>query len=153
MLIVEGLAGHLDQDDDPNLWRAALRYILAEIEPGPSLLVEVGRCSHWLRPHQARWKADGGFALPTGHGSGGGGYSFSAVPQFDWSVILGWTGADWEVVEGRSVRIALRLAIPSRTRRHQQAAVHAIWHTGREKEVVFYGFRRRADGWTCTAST
>jgi hypothetical protein len=145
-------ADHLDEDDDPDLWQAALSYILAKIEPGPDRLVEVGRCSHWLRPHQSRWQADGGFACPTGYGSGGGGYSFLALPQFDWSVILRWNGAEWEVVPKRSVRIALRLAIPSRTRRHRKAAVHALWHTGREKEIVFYGFRKRAGGWACTAT-
>jgi hypothetical protein len=118
----------------------------------PGILVEVGRCSHWLRPHQARWLADGGFAWPTGYGSGGGGYSRWALPQFDWSVVLGGNGTAWEVVRRRSVRTALRLAIPSRTRRHRQAAVHALWHTEREKALVFYGFRKRDDGWTCTAS-
>jgi hypothetical protein len=66
-------------------------------------------------------------------------------------MVLEWNGAEWEVVQRRSVRIALRLAIPSRSRRHRQAAIHALWHTGQEKEMVFYGFRRRDDGWTCTA--
>jgi hypothetical protein len=153
MRALEGLAGLLDENDDPDLWRVALRYILAEVEPRPGILVEVGRCSHWLRPHQARWNADGGFAWPAGYGSGVGGHSRSALPQLDWSVVLGWNGSEWEVVERQSARTALRLAIPSRTRRHRQAAGHALWHTGREKEVVFYGFRKRADGWACTAST
>src|SRR4051794_8964221 len=99
MRAVEGLAGYLDEDDDPDLWRAALRYVLAELKPGPDILVEVGRCSHWLRPHQSRWKADGGFAWPTGYGSGGGGYSVSALPEFDWSVVMGWNGSEWEVIE------------------------------------------------------
>jgi hypothetical protein len=152
MRAIEDMGRYLDEDDDPDLWRVALRYILAEIEPGPDFLVEVGRCSHWLRPHQCWWKADGGFAWPTGYGSGSGGYSFWALPQFDWSVVLGWEGNDWDEVRRRSLRTSLRLAIPSRTRRHRQAAVHALWHTGREKEMVFYGFRKRDDGWTCTAS-
>ncbi len=146
---VEGLEGHFDEDDDPDLWQVVLRYVLAEVDPDAGRTVEVGRCSHWLRPHQTRWTANGGFAWPTGYG---GDASRSALPQFDWSVILGWSGAEWEVVERRSVRTDLRLAIPSRTRRHPQAAVHALWHTGREKEVVFYGFRKRAEGWSCTAS-
>jgi hypothetical protein len=146
------LAECLNADDDPELWRAALCYILTEVSTGPEVLVEVGRCSHWLRPHQTRWTADGGFAWPAGYGSGAGGYSRSALPQFDWSVVLAWNGAEWEVIERRSVRTTLRIAIPSRTRRHRQAAIHTLWHTGREKEVVFYGFRRRDGGWACTAS-
>jgi hypothetical protein len=153
MRAVEVLAGLMGEDDDPELWRAALGHILSEVEPGPGLLVEVGRCSHWLRPHQSRWTADGGFARPTGYGGGGGGHCLSALPQFDWSVVLGWDGAEWEAVPRRSVRAGLRVAIPSRTRRHRQAAIHTLWHTGREKVVVFYGFRRRDDGWICTAST
>jgi hypothetical protein len=149
----EEFAAMFDDEDDPDLWRAALQYILAEIEQRPGVSIEVGHCSHWLRPHQARWTADGGFAWPTGYGGGGGDQSRSALPQFDWSVVLGWDGAEWNVVERQPLRITLRLAIPSRTRRHLQAAVHALWHTGREKEVVFYGFRKRSDGWAFTAST
>jgi hypothetical protein len=143
----------LDQDDDPELWQVALNHILTEFEEEPSVLVEVGRCSHWLRPHQARWTAGGGFAWPTGYGSGTGGYSISALPQFDWSVVLGWTGSNWEPMKRRSIRHSLRVTIPSRTKRHQQAAIHTLWHTGKEKEVVFYGFRRREQGWIWTAST
>jgi hypothetical protein len=48
--------------------------------------------------------------------------------------------------------IFLRVTIPSRTKRHQQAAVHSLWHTGKEKETVFFGFRKREQGWVCTAS-
>ena len=55
----------LDEDDDPELWQVALDRILTEFEKEPNLLVEVGRCSHWLRPHQARWTAGGGFASTT----------------------------------------------------------------------------------------
>ena len=143
----------LDQDDDAELWRVALSHILTEVEKNPGVLVRVGRCSHWLRPHQSRWTADGGFASPTGYGTGSGGSSFLALPQFDWSIVLEWTGSAWEVVKKRSMRHSLRVTIPSRTKRHRQAAVHTLWHTGREKEVVFYGFRKRDEGWVCTASS
>jgi hypothetical protein len=139
----------LDQDDDPELWGVALDCILSEIEKKPEVLVEVGRCSHWLRPHQARWTANGGFAWPAGYGSGG--YSSLALPQFDWSVVMEWTGNTWEGVRRRSVRNSLRVTVPSRTKRHRQAAVHTLWHTGREKEVDFYGFRQQEQGWICTA--
>lgn len=141
-----------DADDDPELWRVALGYILAKAPAMPDVLAEIGQCSHWLRPHRSRWTADGGFAWPSGYGGGIGGYNHRALPQFDGSVVLGWSGSEWEVVERRSVRTDVWIAIPSRTRRHRQAAIHSFWHTGREKELVFYGFRRREDGWACTAS-
>jgi hypothetical protein len=143
----------LDEDDDAELWQLALNHILAEIEKKPGVLVEIGRCSHWLRPHQSRWTANGGFASPVGYGSGSGGYSFSALPQFDWSIVIEWTGSAWQRVKRRSERHSLRVTIPSRTRRHRQAAVHTLWHTGRDKGVVFYGFRRRVEAWVCTASS
>ena len=153
LLILEAMAGRLDEDDDPELWRAVLQHVLAEVEPGPGLLVEVGRCSRRLRPHTNRWKADGGFAWPSGYGIGVGKNCRSGLPQFDWSVPLGWGGAGWGVIDGRTARTTLRLAVPSRTRRHRQAAVHALWHTGREKEMVLCGFRKREAGWTCTVAT
>jgi hypothetical protein len=56
----------LDEDDNPELWQVALDHILAEFETVSDVLVEVGRCLHWLRPHQSRWTAGGGFAWPTG---------------------------------------------------------------------------------------
>ncbi len=153
MQAINWLADHLDADDDPELWLVALCYILAEAPARPDVMAEIGRCSHWLRPHQSRWSADGGFAWPSGYGSGAGGWFFPlALPQFDWSVVLGWSGSEWDVVERRSVRTDVRIAIPSRTRRHCQAAIHTLWHTEREKDLVFYGFRRQDDGWTCTAS-
>jgi hypothetical protein len=142
----------LDEDDDPELWQVALGHILGEFEKELHVLVEVGRCSHWLRPHQCRWPARGGFAWPTGYGSGNGGHSYSSLPQFDWSVVLGRTGSTWEPIKRTSIRHSLRVTIPSRTKRHQQAAVHTVWHTGKEKETVFYGFRKREQSWLCTAS-
>ncbi len=143
----------LDEDDDVEFWQVNLNHILSEVEKDTQVSVEVGRCSHWLRPHQSRWTADGGFAWPSGYGSGGGGVSYSALPQFDWSVVLEWTETSWKRVKRQSIKHSLRVTIPSRTKRHQQAVVHTLWHTGREKEVVFYGFRKQVYGWACTAST
>lgn len=147
------LSDRFDEDDDPELWQVALDHILGEFEKEHEVLVEVGRCSHWLRPHQSRWTANGGFAWPTGYGSGNGGYSHSAIPQFDWSVVLRWTGSTWEPIKRNSIRHSIRVTIPSRTKRHLQAAVHTVWQTGKEKELVFYGFRKRAQGWVCTVSS
>jgi hypothetical protein len=144
---------HLNDQDDPDMWRIALDTILSDLVAEPGMVVEVGACSHWLRPHQSRWSADGGFALPTGYGSGKGGYSMEALPQFDWSVTLGWSGERWESVPRSSVRHAVRVSIPSRTRRHRQAAVHTVWLTGKEKQRRFYGFRSKDGEWRCTAGS
>jgi hypothetical protein len=141
----------LDEGDDPDLWRIAVGYVLAEADESVTT-AEIGRCSHWLRPHQARWTADGGFAWPAGYGQGDGLGGLFGLPQFDWSVCLERRGDSWGPAKRRSIRYNLRLTIPSRTRRHPQAALHAIWHHGREKTLVLYGFRKRDGGWVCTAS-
>ena len=50
---------------------------------------------------------------------------------------------------------SVRLAVPSRTVRHRQAAVHAVWSAGtldaKNKQIVYYGFRNSADGWKLVA--
>jgi hypothetical protein len=144
---------HMRPADDFDLWRAALGHILAEFSPSPGALVEVGRCSHWLRPHQTRWTADGGFAWPTGYGSGQGGHSITALPEFDWSAVLAWSNERWDVARDKSAQPAVRITLPSRTRRHGQAAVHTVWMIDREKEVRFYGFRIKDGAWRCTAES
>jgi hypothetical protein len=130
-----------------------VEHVLAQLPKRAGVLVQVGRCSHWLRPHQTRWTADGGFAWPTGYGNGTGGFSKDALPEFDWSVMLAWTGEHWETARMKSARPALRVTIPSRTMWHRQAAVHTVWMTAREKERRFYGFRKRDDVWRCTAES
>ncbi len=153
--MIELISSQFDNEDDPELWRAALDHILAELSVEPGTLVEIGRCSHWLRPHQTRWKADGGFAWPVGYG--GHGYSRNGLPLFDWSIILKWTGDHWDKAEapakGRKLRTSPRIAIPSRTRRHKQAAIHTLWISGKHQERRLYGFRNRDGLWQCTAET
>src|SRR6185437_15741505 len=150
---VDSLPLHLRNGDDFELWRVALEQILSELPLRTGSLVQIGRCSHWLRPHQTRWTADGGFAWPTGYGSGTGGFCPEALPQFDWSIMITWTGDRWELAHDKSAKPALRVAIPSRTCRHQQAAVNTIWMTGKEKERRFYGFRYKDELWSCTAES
>lgn len=146
----------LDEEDDPGLWLAALRYILRGWQPEVGHILEIGRCSHWLRPHQTRWRADGGFAWPAGYADGTG-FSRNGLPEFDWSTRLSWDGANWvfpyhfKHLGGR--RPELRIAIPSRTRRHRQAAIHTLRHTGGDWLRVFFGFRHKQDGWVCTADS
>lgn len=131
---------------------------LCRVVTGPGRVVtRLGRCSRWLRPHQTRWTADGGFAWPTGYD--GPRYSRSGLPEFDWFAqwewcpgVGGWTAAAGDPEPGQLV---FRVAVPARSRRHRQAAVHTIWQPGTPPRpqaplVQFYGFRRRA-GWSCTA--
>jgi hypothetical protein len=64
----------LSGDDDPALWAAVVNAIYPDAQAlcrsvagRRRVLTQLGRCSHWLRPHQTRWTADGGFAWPTGY--------------------------------------------------------------------------------------
>jgi len=161
------LAAQLDGDDDQALWEAVLQEVFKDAEAlaqcetsNERILAEVGRCSHWLRPHQTRWVDGGGFAWPVGYG--GIGYSRSGMPQFDWATFAYWSPVDkkWLPRATRPTRssrmITFRVAIPSRSLQHEQAAVHTVWRPGppqhpRKELVQFYGFRRADDGWKQTA--
>src|SRR5262249_18172407 len=121
------------------------------------LYSNLGVCAHWLRPHQKRWTAAGGFAWPVGAGDGKG-TIIGGLPKCAWSVWLefdrsvqSWSFASSVPKRGRSVRIA----VPTRTKRHHQAAVHTLWSPGtlssRHKATVTYGFRNSANGWELKA--
>lgn len=75
------IAQNLNAEDDPELWQVVIDTILADLQAANGITVEIGRCSHWLRPHQTRWTADGGFAWPTGYG--GTAFSRTGLPLFD----------------------------------------------------------------------
>lgn len=158
---VAGLPALIEQrlvtDDDPDLWIELLRAVAEDAsalrERGASRLYAiVGCCSHWARPHQSRWTAAGGFALPEGYGDGEG--FLGGLPNLDWSVTLqfdpsqpGWVCP----LQPPTKRFcSVRLAIPSRTARHLQAAVHAVWSPGtldaKHKRTVFYGIRKSENG-------
>jgi hypothetical protein len=75
------------------------------------------------------------------------------LPQFDWWQVLQWSGTEWIPATDKSAKLALRIAIPSRTTRHRQAAVHTLWSTEKEKEMRLYGFRKKDGQWHCTAES
>lgn len=152
------LAAHLTADDDPGFWRAALGVIAGDVEhlagaaPGAGrVVVELGCCARWLRPHQTRWRADGGFAWPDGYDHG--------RPEHAWACSLARVApARWELVPGEPLRRACRLraSLPARTARHAQAAVHTVWTHGppggpREPTPYLYGFRKREGVWSLVA--
>jgi len=149
----------LGTDDDPRLWREVLRAAAedASVLGCSELYAIVGCCSHWLRPHQSRWTAAGGFALPVGYGGGEG--FLRGLPNLDWRVILqfdhaqlGWALPSRPPTKGFN---SVRLAVPSRTARHRQAAVHAVWSPltsdTRRKRTDYYGFRKSEGGWCLVA--
>ncbi|MFV8751044.1 hypothetical protein ACNOYE_10905 [Nannocystaceae bacterium ST9] len=159
----------LDDEDDLECWREVVRTLvvddlgepLAAYRGSDAIVLEIGRCSHWLRPHQTRWSAAGGFAWPTGYGEGDGGFSRWGVPQFDWSER--WARDDegrWCPAKGQPSRrpLTLRIALPARTRRHASAAIHTLWSPGapwsaRSKIVQFHGFRREDGRWQRSATS
>jgi hypothetical protein len=149
--------------DDPALWAQVLKTVaedanvLHAVNRRSHLYAEVGACSHWLRPHQTRWTAAGGFALPSGYG--GSAYSRSGLPEFDWSVKLQFSPAlaGWIVpAEPPRKRFnSVRIAVPARTIRHRQAAVHTLWSPGtldaKQDRTIFYGFRNLSGVWELKA--
>jgi hypothetical protein len=156
------IAERLTADDDRDLWEVATTTLLAEAETAAAgtreeVYVQVGCCHHWISPHHPiRWTADGGFAWPFGYDKTTTGWSYRALPEFTWSESLKWTGDGWEPRRTGRRCLVFRVAIPARTARHLQAAIHTIWTprspTGREKVVQLFGFRKREGVWSLTVS-
>lgn len=155
------IAEHLRDDDDVDLWDVATNTILADAvslcgDTQEDVYCQIGCCRHWIRPHQMRCTAGGGFAAPAGYDKTTTGFSFRALPELEWSVLFRWTGTCWE--QGRTGErcLLLRVSIPGRTTRHLQAAIHTIWTpqspSSKEKVVQLYGFRKKDGIWQLTAS-
>jgi hypothetical protein len=148
----EVVACRLAVEDDRDFWRTALAVFADEFiqrrneksKSGDWVLV-VGACSHWVRPHQTRWTAAGGFASPDGYQN--------FLPEFDWSLIFVFRERRWIPVEKLPKKLlkVFRVAIPTRTARHKQAAVHTRWLPG--SESVLYGFRNVNGNWECVAAS
>lgn len=156
------IAAQLASDDDPALWDVATNTILADAarigrDAHQDVYARVGSCRHWIRPHGMRWTAGGDFfAWPAGYDKTTTGFSFSALPELDWSVFLMWNGEAWENGRTGTRCHLLRVTIPARTTRHLQAAIHTIWMprspSSDEKVVQLYGFRKKEDTWQLTAT-
>lgn len=149
---LEILESKLAADDDRDLWKAALVVLgdefmqrRAEKSTRRDWAMLVGACSHWVRPHNSRWNAAGGFVFPEGYQD--------HLPELDWSLILVIRDRKWTPLSklpGKKVNL-LRVAIPSRTVRHRQAVVHTQWSPG--GEIVLYGFRKVGEKWECVAAS
>ena len=150
-------------DDDPDFWRVAITEIVGEslayyheCRVKDPILIRVGRCSHWIRPHAGRYKVAGGFAGPYGYTNTGQGFALGTPPHLEWSFTWTWDSerGDWKGVRGRPGRrpLMFRISLPSRTARHNQAAVHAMWDPGtpadpKTKSLQLYFFRKYENGW------
>jgi hypothetical protein len=166
----ELILSHLSDEDDAEFWMAAISVLFRDVEVDlaesrlkSEVYVQIGACSHWLRPHQTRWTAAGGFALPVGYGESDPGYSYSrsGLPEFDWSIALhqDLEHQTWRPVEKFAGKrhFIFRVALPTRTKRHPQAAIHTIWlpsrpSDGESKFTRFYGFRKVDGAWDCVAT-
>jgi hypothetical protein len=151
-ILFDTIEPKLTADDDPAFWRAALLVLgdefakrhAEESRRGVWAMV-VGACLHWVRPHNSRWNAAGGFVYPDGHKD--------SLPDLDWSVIFVFRNRQWELAEklpGKRIKI-FRVAIPARTARHKHAAIHARWTPN--GETVLYGFRKMSEKWKCVAAS
>jgi hypothetical protein len=153
IMMPAALEERLSAEDDPALWTQVLKTVAEDASTldniSSKLYAEVGACSHWVRPHQTRWTAAGGFAFPIGYGDGEGLLGVAGIPGFDWSIRLLFnpTLLIWDAPPTPPTKRfrSVRVAVPSRTTRHQQGAVHTLWSPGtldaRHKRTVFYGFR------------
>ena len=155
------IAEHLTGDDDLELWDVATGALLAEAEASAAstpqdVYAQIGCCHHWISPHQIRWGADGSFAWPFGYNKTTTGWFYRALPDLTWSEHLRWAGGAWEPGRTGKRCLVFRIAIPARTARHSQAAIHTIWTprspSTSEKVVQLFGFRKRDRRWSQTAS-
>src|SRR5437763_1598266 len=90
----EVVKAKLGADDDRAFWEAALSVLAEEFAErhaqsptNRERVIVLGACSHWVRPHQSRWAASGGFAYPEGYREG--------IPELDWSLILTFRDRQW----------------------------------------------------------
>ncbi|MFL6311331.1 MAG: hypothetical protein ACJ71W_04420 [Terriglobales bacterium] len=159
--IFEALAKNLNSDDDDDLWRLIVstimeefaRQIMVKSRNGKKCYLRVGACSHWIRPHQSRWTAAGGFAWPAGYKGAEGHSLVRGLPEFDWSEAFQFEFGRWmhtAKFTGKR-QVIFRVAVPSRTTRHMQAAVHSIWSDSNEQ--ILYGFRKAKGQWQCAAAS
>lgn len=146
----EIIEAKLGTDDDREFWQYALSLLAvefmqrhAEKAREKDWVFIMGPCSHWVRPHNSLWNQAGGFAFPEGYKD--------SSPELDWSVIFLFRNRTWIPVQklpGKRLN-AFRIAIPSRTARHNQAAVNTRWTPG--NVTVLYGFRKTRGNWNCVA--
>ena len=157
---------YLSDGDDARLWLTVFNdltqvFLSLGLDERHSheIFLQIGACSHWLRPHQTRLTAAGGFALPAGYL--GGGFSRDGLPEFDWSVLFHRNQAQGLWLQSDKFfgkrQLLCRAALPTRTVQHNQAVINVLWSPGtpaqpKQKTKQFYAYRKIADEWKQTAS-
>jgi hypothetical protein len=151
-LLIESLNSKLGADDDQGFWEVALKLSADEFlrrydreAKGRRWVFVVGTCAHWVRPHNSRWNAAGGFAYPEGYRN--------SLPELDWSVLFSYQDQRWTPIRklpGKKQTV-FRVTVPARSMRHKQAVVHAQWSAS--QDPVFYAFRRLEGTWKCVAAS
>ena len=161
MELLDMILSRLNAEDDADFWTLAVPILLREAtwdleqaEFRGHACAQIGPCSHWLRPHQTRWTAAGGFAWPSGYE--GPRYSRMSLPQLNWFALACWNHKtrQWLRVEEVATKklLLFRAALPTRTMRHAQAAVHTAWlptdpSRKRKKMMRPHGFRKIEGAW------
>jgi hypothetical protein len=157
----------ISESDDREFWLAAFDTLLHDFKllyldenKSHNIFLQIGACSHWLRPHQTRLTHAGGFAYPAGYFSSG--QSRRGLPEFDWFVLFYREQKEsaWIISEklfGKR-KLICRVTLPTRTLRHHQAVIHVLWSPGTpeqptKKQEMFYGFRKIEDEWKCVANS
>jgi hypothetical protein len=167
----------LTNEDDLEFWTSAFETLIQDVSAFElnecrkyEIFIQIGACSHWLRPHQKRWTAAGGFAWPVGylqraedHIKNSWGPIGSGLPELDWFVLMHWNreSGEWQMVTPKffgKKKLILRVALPSNTLRHHQAAIHTIWSPEspellNRKVEELYGFRKLNGQWQCVAKS
>jgi hypothetical protein len=148
---LDTLMPHLTSDDDPLLWELVWETLVAEasaltpLEKLPAKqFLKIGCCSHWFRPHQSRWTAMGGFAWPSGWHNVSG-FSKRGLPELDWSVLYENTAGVWQSADKFSGkdRLEIRVSVPARTARHNQAAIHSLWMPGNQPSSLDFAKKKK----------
>jgi hypothetical protein len=151
-LVFEEFRGKLTVEDDLALWEKALTVLVQEFlvrydreAKNREWVFLVGACSDWVRPHNSLWKAAGGFVYPEGYQN--------SLPELDWSAMLGYINQCWRPLRKLPAKnnVVFRVALPTRSARHKQAAVHTKWSIA--EDPVLYGFRNIDGTWKCVAAS
>jgi len=158
LISINCIKDQLTMQDDPAAWRVILAVIGEEFleryrsegAEKESWFLRMGACSHWVRPTRAAGSRR--VDLRCHRFKGASGWSHG-LPEFDWSVILSFDGEGWKRVDKFSSKkqVVLRVAVPARTARHKQAAVHTVWSTS--GQLTLYGFRNVDGRWLCVAAS
>ena len=183
--VISAIYKYLTPEDDPLFWAVATYTLLGDLylfltreQQKHEIFIQMGACSHWLRPHQTRLTLAGGFALPVGYNGPAQNRpeqlendwdfetlqevsnekKWNGLPEYDWDIKIHYNYEinDWVLTDkffGKR-KLICRFALPTRTLRHNQAAVHSIWTPGsprnpNKKRTEYFGFRKLNNTWKC----